>query len=93
MGFFLGLIAFVVTNLIVHVLAETALMHRTKTIADGGGYYSGFPFTMYFFGGGNPFVSKIIWSGVIADMVVALVASHLIGLLVLKISQLRDWKK
>lgn len=47
--------------------------------ADGGGYLSGFPFSMYYFAGGNPFVSEIGWSGVVANLVTAILAAFTLG--------------
>lgn len=70
-------------NLLLHLSAESAWRYPPETeirFADGGGFSSGFPFTMYFFGGGNPFVSEIKWSGVIANTVVTVLFAYLFGL-------------
>jgi hypothetical protein len=34
---------------------------------------------MYYFGGGNPFISEIIWSGLIANLVIAISAAFVSG--------------
>jgi hypothetical protein len=89
-GFVIAVVGFLSANVIQHQIAYAEYTRPSESgiqIADGGGYLSGFPFTMYFFGGGNPFYSEILWSGVIANFVTAIVIASVIGWITLFLSK------
>ena len=72
LGFLVGFLSFVIFNLMTFTLeSETRLYHRMNNI--------GFPFGFYEWGG-SPYVERISQSGLIADCVIILVYSLLLGL-------------
>lgn len=71
-GFIMAFITFVIFNFLTFfVHAETRLRDRM-----GNG---GFPFTIYEWGG-EPFVKRILWSGVGNDVLVGIIYSGLVGM-------------
>lgn len=72
-GFILAFMTFVIFNFMTFfVHAETRLRDR---IGSGG-----FPFTMYEWGG-EPYVEKILVSGIVVDCLVGFIYSGLVGML------------
>src|SRR3712207_321621 len=80
-GFWSGIFLFVVLNLLSYELSR----HKYDTLpikfADAGGYEMGFPFTLYVWSFGYPFNFYFVWSGLIADILIALVFSFVLGLI------------
>jgi hypothetical protein len=73
-GFAVGFLSFAIFNLMVYKLTlsgETRIYNRMNNI--------GFPFSFYEWGG-NPYVERFLQFGLIADIVIVLVHSLLIGL-------------
>ena len=80
-----SMISFLITNLIIHVYAKYRFENPPSSeirFSHLGGFESGFPFTMYVFGfRGYLFAENWIWSGLIGNFLVAIVASFAMGAL------------
>ena len=80
LGFYSGLCLFAFVNYLSYVISYNEFINREMKFS-AGGYRYGFPFTLYQEIIGYPNSFDIIWSGVIANAVVALIGSFLIGLI------------
>ena len=73
LGFWIGFVSIVIFNLSTFTLpVEAHVHHYINTV--------GFPFAFYEWGG-NPYVERISQKGLIADILVLLIYSFLVGLL------------
>ena len=79
-GFWSSVVLFLVFNLLSYAKSYAEYTNR-KIKFSAGDYGGGFPFTAYYVFIGYPNSSGIIWANLIANLLVALVSSLLVGLI------------
>ncbi len=81
LGLWCGIVLFVVLNVLNYSNSRDCFLNSEIDFLSGDGCFSGFPLLMYNGGLASPNGSNIIWSGLIGNILIALVFSFVLGLI------------